>query len=208
MTAPVPLPAQVSPDTMVANAQAELEHAAVRAGLVNDPLGHAIKAFSVAIGAMRDLHDKGVEAVRAIVDEARQPMDVTAREDMVKRVVEAAAAGARNEVLRLSRRTLMVAVASVAGLMIACGGAGWLIGFNWQATRITSQEASVLAAFRDGPEAAAIWATLMASNDGRLVAQTCRETGARSDGGRRACVLGVWTEPPINPAPRTGPSAK
>ena len=206
MNIPAPLPAQASPDTTVANAQAELQHAAVRAGLVNDPLGHVIKAFSVAIGAMRDLSNQGVEAVRAVTDEARQPMDAAAREDMVKRVVEAAAAGARNEVLRLSRRTLMVAVAYVAGLMVACGGAGWLIGSNSQAARVASQEASVLAAFRDGPESAAIWATLMADNDGRLVAQTCRETGARSDGGRRACVLGLWTEPPHNPGPRTTPT--
>lgn len=207
MNIPASLPAQASPDTTVANAQAELEHAAVRAGLVNDPLGHVIKAFSVAIGAMRDLSNQGVEAVEAATDAARQPLDATTREDMVRRVVEAAAVGARNEVLRLSRRTLMVAVASVAGLMIASGVTGWFIGSTSLAARVASQEASVLAAFRDGPEAGAIWATLMASNDGRLVAQTCKETGARSDGGRRACVLGLWTEPPpINPGPRTGPA--
>lgn len=206
MSIPAPLPGLPSPDTTVASAQAELDRAAVRAGLVNDPLGHVIRAFSVAIGAMRDLSDQSVEAVRTVADEARQPMDAEARENMVKRVVEAAAAGARGEVLRLSRRTLMIAVASVAGLMTACGIAGWFVGSSLQLARVASQEASVLAAFRDGPEAAAIWATLMAANDGRLVAKICKETGARSDGGRRACVLGLWTEPPPNPGPRTGPT--
>ena len=208
MSASAPLPGQPSPDTTVATAQAELDYAVVRAGLVNDPLGHVIKAFSVAIGAMRDLSSQSVEAVRVVTDEARQPMHADARADMVKQVVEAAAAGARKEVLRLSRRTLMVVMASVAGLIIASGVTGWFIGSSLLAARVSSQEASVLAAFRDGPEAAAIWATLMASNNGRLVAQICKETGARSDGGRRACVLGLWTEPPINPGPRTGPAGK
>ena len=94
MNVSAPLLAQPSPDTAVANAQAELEHAAVRAGLVNDPLGHVIRAFSTAIGAMRDLSNESVEAVRAVADGARRPMDVDARSDMIKRVVEAAAAGA------------------------------------------------------------------------------------------------------------------
>lgn len=206
MSASAPLPGQPSPDMTVASAQAELEHAAVRAALVNDPLGHVIKAFSVAIGAMRDLSNQSVEAMRVVTDEARQPLDADARADMVNRVVEAAAAGARGEVRSLSRRTLMVAVASVAGLMVASGLCGWFIGSSSQAAKVASHEASVLAAFRDGPESAAIWATLMAANDGRLVAQTCKETGARSDGGRRACVLGLWTEPPPNPGPRTTPT--
>ncbi len=208
MSAPAPLPAPLSPDTLVTSAQAELDHAAVRAGLVNDPLGHVIKAFSIAIGAMRDLSSQSIKAVRTVADEARQPMDAGARADMINRVVEAAAAGARSEVRSLSRRTLMVAMVSVAGLMVASGLCGWFIGSSSQAARVASHEASVLAAFRDGPDAAAIWATLMADNDGRLVAQTCKETGARSDGGRRACVLGLWTEPPLNTGPRTTPVSK
>jgi hypothetical protein len=208
MSTPAPLPAPLSPDILVTDAQAELDHAAVRAGLVNDPLGHVIKAFSVAIGAMRDLSSQSIEAVRTVADEARQPMDAEARADMINRVVEAAAAGARGEVRSLSRRTLMVAVVSVAGLMVASGLCGWFIGSSSQAARVASHEASVLAAFRDGPDAAAIWATLMADNDGRLVAQTCKQTSARSDGGRRACVLGLWTEPPLNTGPRTIPVSK
>jgi len=205
---PAPLLAQPSPDTAVANAQAELEHAAVRAGLVNDPLGHVIRAFSTAIGAMRDLSNESVEAVRAVADGARRPMDVDARSDMIKRVVEAAAAGARSEVRTLSRTTMVVAAAAVAGLMGACGLCGWVIGSSSHAANVASTEAGVIAAFRDGSDAAAVWLNFMRVNDAAEVRAECAKNTAKAASGRRACGVALWLDLPRNAGPGTAPVSR
>ena len=89
------------------------------------------------------------------------------------------------------------------GVLSAMGG--YLAGRSSAVATVSAVQA---AAVRDGPDAAALWATLMTANDGTLVARACKETSARSDGGRRACAVGLWTEPPVNPGPRTAPVSK
>lgn len=125
------------------------------------------------------------------------------------RLEEAAADGASRRARDLARahnwRTMLLTGAVVAAGVVIASFAGYMAGRNSAVATVSAVQA---AAVRDGPEAAAMWAALMAANDGKLVAQTCKETGARSDGGRRACVLGLWTEPPINPGPRTAPTGK
>lgn len=123
------------------------------------------------------------------------------------RLEEAAVDGASRRAGQLARmhlwRSGVIAGAVLMGVGALSAIGGYLSGRSSAVATVSAVQA---AAVRDGPDAAAMWAQLMASNDGRLVAQTCKETGARSDGGRRACVLGVWVEPPVNPGPRTGPT--
>lgn len=125
------------------------------------------------------------------------------------KISHAAANGAAQRVEALSRsinrRTTMVAALGCLIAILVGAVSGYVVGRSSAVATVTAVEA---AAVRDGPEAAQMWARLMTANDGALVARTCKETGARSDGGRHACVLGLWTEPPINVPPRTGPAGK
>ena len=79
---------------------------------------------------------------------------------------------------------------------------GYLAGRNGTVATASAIEAT---AMRDGPDAASLWSTLMANNDGRIVAKNCREAGARSEGGRRVCAVAMWLDPPGNTMPRTVP---
>ena len=122
------------------------------------------------------------------------------------RLEEAAANGASFQAAKLARvhnrRTLALLGAGFALVAAAAGFGGYLAGRSSAVATVSAVQA---AAVRDGPEAAALWAQLMAANDGRLVAQICKETGARSEGGRHACALGLWLEPPTNSIPQTSP---
>ena len=88
------------------------------------------------------------------------------------------------------------------GVVVAALG-GYMTGRN---STVVTASAIEAAAMRDGPKAADMWLTWMRNNDGQLVARTCEAEAARSDGGRRACGVGLWLEPPINPEPRTAPT--
>lgn len=186
-------------DKRVEAAQAELKTSIDRAGLRDDVLRLPLLALSDTIGLFPSL----VSELRRAVDDARQPADPAA----VARIEAAAAVGANDRAGQLARthiwRTGAIAGAVLMGVGAMAALGGYLAGRSSAVVTVSAVQA---AAVRDGPDAAAMWAQLMAANDGTLVARTCKETGARSDGGRRACVLGLWTEPPINPGPRTAPA--
>ncbi len=86
-------------------------------------------------------------------------------------------------------------------MMAGAGGFWW--GQRTQAAAITSTEAGVGAAFRDGSDAAEVWLGLMRANDGKQVREACAGSTVTTAGGRRACAIGLWLDRPANPAPRT-----
>ena len=190
--APLTADAEQALSLHVAAAQEKMRRSVMIGRLQNDPLADVVDAMADAIGIQHELH-------LANRQQSTSPASV-------EQISTAAAEGASRQAAKLARahswRTLaLTGAAFVVGVVIAAFG-GYQAGRSSAAVTVSAIQA---AAVRDGPDAAALWATLMTSNDGRLVARTCKETGAKSDGGRRACVLGLWTEPPINPAPRTGP---
>lgn len=177
----------------VAAAQERMRRSVMIGRLQNDPLADVVDAMADAMGVQHELHLANLQ----------QPAGGAS----IQHIERAAAEGASAEAARLARaynlRTvLLTGAVVVVGVVVAAFG-GYLAGRSAAVATVSAVEA---AAFRDGPDAAAMWAQLMTANDGALVARICKETGARSDGGRRACVLGLWTEAPANPAPRTTPT--
>jgi hypothetical protein len=163
--------------------------------LQNDPLADVVDAMADAIGVQHELH----------VATMRTSGSGVSTEHVERAAAQGASAQAATLARVHNRRTLLLTGGIfVVGVVVAAFG-GYLAGRSSAVATVSAVQA---AAVRDGPDAAALWANLMTSNDGRLVAQICKETGARSDGGRRACALGLWTEPPINPGPRTAPVSK
>lgn len=161
--------------------------------LQNDPLADVVEAMADAIGVQHELH-------QASLQQAGSPASTEG-------LARSAAAGASQQAARLARaherRTILLAL----GLLVVTGAGGVLVGYlAGRSSAVATVSAVEAAAVRDGPEVAAMWAQLMTANDGATVLRTCKETGARSDGGRRACVLGLWTEAAPASAPRTIPT--
>jgi hypothetical protein len=136
---------------------------------------------------------------------ARQPLDPTA----LVRLEQAAAKGADRRAAELARahnrRTVLLAVLTMIATFLVAGAGGFWWGHSAQTAAITSTEAGVSAAFRDGPAAASGWLNLMRANDGNLVREACTASTVKTADGGRACEVGLWVDPPTNPTPRTEP---
>lgn len=194
----------------VRHAQAELERAVREGNLTKDPMRLPLGALAVTLGAQHQLHVAQVRQSRAIIDqmneaigEARAPVDPAA----LVRLEEAAATGADRRAATLARahnwRTVLLAAGALVGALAIGGVGGFWFGWNSQIATASRIEA---AALRDGPDAAATWLGFMQANDGRVVKSACAAGTAVTDGGRKACALGLWVEPPANSGPRTVPA--
>lgn len=192
---PAPTDAEQALAFRVTSAQERMRRSVMIGRLQNDPLADVVDAMADAIGVQHELH----------VANMRTSSGGMSTEHVEKAAAEGASAQAATLARAHNRRTLLLTGAVFVVGAVAAAFGGYLAGRSSAVATVSAVQA---AAVRDGPAAAAMWAQLMASNDGTLVAQTCKETSAKSDGGRRACVLGLWTEPPVNSGPRTAPISK
>jgi hypothetical protein len=183
----------------VDTARNALAQAVAKAGLTADPLGQALQALSLALGAQLSLHEAAAAQVAQLDD---------TRADRQKAIV-AAAAPHLAEAVRLSvrswnravhARTFVIAfVGAVAGILVA-GALGFAIG--WQAGEASGLGTKAgLAAAMDqiGPEGQGALAQLARQNDLAEALSACRRNAYAIDG-RRACALPVWLDAPSPPA--------
>lgn len=200
----------------VTAAQQRMARAVLVGKLQNDPLADVVEAMAQALGVQHEIHRAGVrrqveasvqleQQLRAAVEDARQPIDPAA----LIRLEEAAATGADRRAAELARsrnwRTVLIAIAILAGTGIATGLGGYWMGRD---ARASTETALTEAAFRSGPAAAELWLRLMQANDGAAVVKTCGETTTRPDGSHRACGLGLWLDPAPRPLPQTAVGSK
>jgi hypothetical protein len=176
-----------------------LAHAVAKAGLTADPLGQALQALSLTLGAQLSLH----EAAAAQVEH----LDNT-RADRQKAIVAAAAPHLAETVRQSVRswnramhaRTVVIALSgAVAGILVS-GALGFAIG--WQAGEAGGFAAkAVLASALDqiGPEERGALAQLARQNDLAEALSACRRNAYAVDG-RRACALPVWLDAASPPA--------
>jgi hypothetical protein len=200
-----------SPSEVIRAAQDELEQAIQLGGLARDPMRHPLRALSATIGAIHDLHRAGIdhhERVRAaLAIETRSAVERATAEmraaeaTTIERISMAIAASAEEALARrvrvVDRNTALLAGAALFLVIIAAAGAGYAWGRSatWAAYRQT--ETGLNAAFRDGPEAAHLWLSLVEANDPRQVIRGCTGGDAWSaPDGRRACRTAIWLDPP------------
>jgi len=182
-------------------AQAELQHGIDRAGLRDDPFRHPMQALSGVLGLFPEL----VGQLTGAVDQARQPIDPAAVERAVERLEKAAARGADQRAAELARsrnrRTLLNYGGAFAISILAAAGVGFVWGQASANAAVYQTEQQLALAFRDGPGAAATWATLMRSNDAGLLLAACTGLAVKTLEGRKACNMPVWLDPPIPAVP-------
>ena len=188
----------------IRRAQDELGESVERAGLARDPYRFVTGAIAHTLGVFPSL----LERLEAAVERARQPVNPAA----LQRLETAAASGAAKRAAELARaanlRTFLLAGTIAACAVLAAGVGGFWWGRHGQAVAIASTEAGVMAAFRDGPGAAASWLGFMHANDGNLVREACAKSTVKAADGRRACAVGLWVDLLPNPPPRTEPAMR
>ncbi len=180
----------------VQEAQAELQRGIDRAGLRDDPFRHPLQALCSVMGLFPEL----VGRITGAVDQARQPIDPAAVERAVERLEQAAVRGADQRAAELarahSRRTLLTYSGTFAIGILAAFGVGVVWGQASANATVHQTEGQLALAFRDGPGSAAIWATLMRSNDASQMLATCTGLAVKTLEGRKACNMPVWLDPP------------
>ena len=197
MAAVTPQPTPASDDQVLAGiiaAQADLDGAVVKAGLTGDPIRYLLAASSAGLGAFAS----GIQAIR-------QPLHSVTVERAIERLETAVVRGADRRAAELARsRNRRTLLTYGGGLLVAVAVAG-SVGFAWgQAltnAAVYQTEQQLALAFRDGPGAAATWATLMRSNDASLALAACSGAAVKVIEGRRACNVPLWLDPPKMLAP-------
>lgn len=112
-------------------AQDALEEQARRAAVTNDPVRHYLAAMSAGIGAMHKLFVDGTLTLRALVQEAKSPIN----EEDLRRIEHSALMGSQRyahdmvaeaAAKRLYKYTAIGVAALVVALIIGMGGGWWL----------------------------------------------------------------------------------
>lgn len=184
---------------LVMQAQNDLAQSVTKAGLGRDPYRFLMGALSHALGVFPAL----VRRLDGAIDHARQPLDPVAVEQAVERLERSAVRGADQRAAELARahnlRTLLIYGGAFAVGILAAAGGGFLGGWTAAKASVHQTEQQLTLAFRDGPGAAATWATLMRSNSVALAVASCTGAAVKVVEGRRACSIPMWLDPP-NPA--------
>ena len=201
---------------LVTGAQAEIERAIQVSGLKQDPLVPLMRALSLSLGVQHRLHEASSTHLRDVSDRLdRQVADavtqaereLAAREAAVISKLAPQLARATEQAVRarlwtIKFRTIVASAGGTVLLGLATLGAGYSLGHAaGRDEGLRTTDAIVAAARRDGPDAAVLWARLMANNDPRPAMAACEKSLAQQ-GGRRACPLPVWLDPPAPPAGR------
>jgi hypothetical protein len=185
-------------ERQVREAQAEMARGVERAGLLRDPYRHLMAAQSATL----DVFPAVLRTLRAALEQARQPVDPAS----VEKLARAAATGAEHNAAKLARthalRTVLVAAGVMAGAVLVAGVGGYAWGYRRASNQLHAVEAGVQqAALQRGPRGALAWLGLMNANDPTQALAGCSGDTVKVIGGRRACEVPLWLDPPKSGAP-------
>lgn len=179
--------------------RAELEKAVIDAGLGDDALGSVLRSLSSALQIIAEAPGVMLTAAQPVALSAENQRDLvrTARRDIVQ-----GARVAMADAIRGIRPTALFTAAGVLFAVVAvCLAGGYWWGRSSAQSEIRQTEAGLQAAFSNGSDAAKAWWSLMAWNDPRKALAQCQGKAISIQGGRRACLVPLWVEPP--PAPKS-----
>jgi hypothetical protein len=198
----------------VERAQSALAVAIAKAGLAADPLGHALQALSLSIGAQLSLHEAATgrftemsgrldQAVAEAVERGESALNER-RQAIVASLVPELAEAVRRSVRSWNRvvtiRVALAAIGLAATCTIAAGAiafaAGWRAG---EATGLNDKATLAGAIAQAGPDTVATLGQIVRDNDLPGIVADCRKNSYMRDE-RRACVIPVWLDPAKAPA--------
>lgn len=113
------------------------------------------------------------------------------------RIERAAVTGADRRTVELARahtlRTVLIrGGVLIGGVLLALGG-----GYAWGRSSVAETDRRLVAAFSDGPDAAAAWVGLMEQNDVLGALAGCKGNRVYADAtGRKVCTMPLWIEAP------------
>lgn len=194
-TTPAAPVAAAGPRAAIDRACAALRLSVAKAQLEHDPLGAALDAMAISLGAIGELIDH--------VDAARQPLDADERAQMTRKLVQACRADFARAATGSTRRLAILSGIVAAALLLAALGGGYLWGRSTEAAAVSEASEVIRAALSDGSASARVWADAIRRND--LVGLLGRCEGQRvwtEANGRRACAVPLWLDDaPAPPAP-------
>lgn len=202
-------------EATVEGARRALATAVAKANLMGDPLGPALDAMSLSLGAQLALHKAGTDHLTAVADGLDQAVSNSlAMADKELANKEAAIIGRlapqlaaateksiRDRLWSIKVRAVALIAGSTAVVILASFGTGYMTGNASgfaEARRIAAAIAA--GAQRDGPAAATMWAALIENNDVQPSLASCTKNVFQTNG-RRACLMPIWLDPPPPPNP-------
>jgi hypothetical protein len=219
-------------DHLVRQAQDRLRRAEELARLAQDPATDALGALSAHLDVLAGHHRLEKERVNARLEVVDDRLDevhqihaelseltaataTAARAEIGKAQAEIAReaaqqiAGAAAQQLKAMTRTLWLrAVTAAVAVGMVTFVTGGVLGFAWGAGSTASTVASADAALRfvaheEGAAAIKDWEMLMRDNPIEALMAGCSGSNVASQGGRKACRMWLWIEPPKVTLPKT-----
>jgi hypothetical protein len=198
----------------VEGAQSALAQAVAKANLMGDPVGIALEAMSVSLGAQLALHEANAGHFRDVSDRLDQQLAETIAqaeqaletrriaivESLAPELAKLTARSVRSWNRTVTLKTGVTLGAFAVALALGVGLAGY--GAGWQAGRNTSvNDASALAnAVRQaGPASESALVDMVRANNVSEAWAKCQNSATPDKNGRRVCVMPMWAEPEGQP---------
>jgi hypothetical protein len=198
----------------VEDAQTVLTGAIAKANLTGGPLGQALEAMSVSLGAQLALHQANIGHSRdvterldvSVVDairrgeqalEARRTGIVEAlAPELAKQTARSVRAWNRTVTLKIALSYGTFAVSLALGVDLAGYGSGWQAGHT---SAMEASGALAGALHQAGPDAEAALVSMVRANNVAEAWVQCRRSATVGKEGRRVCVMPMWAEPEGQP---------
>lgn len=179
------------PRQAIVRARGDLQRAASKAELENDPLRPVLEAMSASLGAMNE--------VLVHADQVKQPIDAGDRADMVRQLVLACRADFVRQASLQTRRLAWLSGLITTVLLAGAIGGGYLWGRNTEFSELREASGAIRAALSDGSASAKAWADAIRRNDIVSLLSRCEGRAVWTVNGRRACTVPLWLEdaPPL-----------
>jgi len=191
----------------VSHAQNALQSAASASFLKGDPLAEQLKAMSVAIGVMTDLHEASQETQIDIAETLKSQSDAVTREAIAR--VEAAGAELalkigpeiaaeakwtmRQEFKVLRMRSIGILTGILLAVVAVPSAFTYAAGLNNGRTQGEDAANTIGQAMHREPAAAAVvWAQLMDLNNPVPEMALCRQSITTAPDGSESCEMPVW----------------
>lgn len=194
-------------------AQEALHRAASAAALKHDPLADQMHALAGMLGALGEVYQATEDAQLEIAAQLRRGADAVA-EEAIERVHSSGVSMIDQLAPRLAvvveqtlradrqRRRLRTVLGGIAGILVGAAliaGVSFAQGYGSGRAQGDVEGHTIAAAMAAGPEAAATWSMLMASNDPVRALAACKQSVSTDAHGRRYCSMPVWLDPPSVP---------
>ncbi len=200
----------------VDHAQNALQSAASASFLKGDPLAEQLKAMSLAIGVMTDLHEASQQTQLEIAEILKNQTDIVTKEAIARVEASGAELAAkigpqiaataewkmRQECKVLRKRTIVLLAAVLLAVVAVPSAFTYAAGLTLGRTQGEVAANTISAALRYDPRAAIIWAHLMDLNNPVPEMALCKQSISPSADGRRSCNMPVWIDPPGTNAPQ------